>query len=131
MKVISIDDFYHLIVIGGAPFNSSFRARMQARDFEAVREEATPGASSKGKQALGSLTSERPPLAFLTLGSSSPALSVSAALPRWTSASGFAAYYVFLSVPRGIRTVERWTAWLLGETLMYEELLLESRCLTT
>lgn len=35
---------------------------------------------------------------------------------------------------RGVQAwgaVERQTAWLLGETLMYEEPLLESRCLTT
>lgn len=35
---------------------------------------------------------------------------------------------------RGVQAwgaVERQAAWLLGETLMYEELLLESGCLTT
>lgn len=46
------------------------------------------------------LTSESLPFAFLTPGSSAPALSVSAVLPQWTSASAAAACCVFLSAPR-------------------------------
>lgn len=56
------------------------------------------------------LTSEFLPFAFLILGSSAPAPSASAALPRWTSVSAAAACCVFLLVPR--RNQGRlWKTW--------------------